>query len=177
MSGRLPTWLADWLGLSPGTNSDAVSWQLDENSGRIYYHRRYYSAPPGSGGSVIVADSVFRIPAGGGTAEVVWGRAPVPVNQFEINLGQGMGGFGVGGGRLFVSVWDRRQPPAGGGQTPPPETRSRILEIVESFARGLIARVDDPAVRRKQGGGTQVTVAVPPVTRAGRRTTGAEDAG
>jgi hypothetical protein len=110
---------------------DAVSWQLDENTGRIYYHRRYYSAPPGSGGSIVVADTVFRIPAGGGQAEAVWGRSPV---TFPGILAQGMGGFGVGGGRLFVSVWDQRQPPASGNVIPPPETQTRILEIVDGEA-------------------------------------------
>lgn len=124
--------------IAPAT--DAVSWQLDEASGRIYYHRRYYSAPPGSGTSLVVADTVFRIPLAGGTAEAVWGRAPVPNAPGELNLGQGMGGFGVGGGRLFVSVWDRRQPPASGGVVPPPETRSRLLEVVAGEEQ--LVRVD-----------------------------------
>ena len=53
----------------------------------------------------------------------------------------------------------------------------RVLELVESFAGGLVARIDDPAVRSEQRGGTEIAIAVPPVTRAGRRTAGAEDAG
>jgi hypothetical protein len=29
MSGRVPTWLADWLGVSTASNADAATWQLD----------------------------------------------------------------------------------------------------------------------------------------------------
>ncbi len=109
---------------------DAVSWQLDEVSGRVYYHRRYYSGPLGGGQAVVVADSIFRFPLAGGAAEVVWGRPTETTAPGELSLGQGMGGFGVGGGRLFVTIWDRRQPAPAGGQVPPPETRTRILEVV-----------------------------------------------
>ena len=29
MSGTLPTWLADWLDVSPASNADAATWQFD----------------------------------------------------------------------------------------------------------------------------------------------------
>src|SRR6478672_5502626 len=29
MSGRLPTWMADWLGVPVPSNADTATWQLD----------------------------------------------------------------------------------------------------------------------------------------------------
>ncbi len=53
----------------------------------------------------------------------------------------------------------------------------RVLEFVEALAGGVIATVDQPAVSRQQRGRTEVTITVPPVTRAAGRATGAQDAG
>src|SRR5436190_14244745 len=47
----------------------------------------------------------------------------------------------------------------------------RIFEIVQPFAGSLVARIDDPAVCREQGGGPEVAIAVPPVARTGSRAT------
>src|SRR6266481_10182108 len=52
----------------------------------------------------------------------------------------------------------------------------RVLEIVESFAGGLIAGILHPARRLQQRGGAEEAVAVPPVARAGGRAAGAQDA-
>ncbi|QTK80385.1 hypothetical protein AT6N2_C2837 [Agrobacterium tumefaciens] len=52
----------------------------------------------------------------------------------------------------------------------------RILEIVETLARRLIATVDQPAIGLQQNGGTEVTVAIPPVAGTGGGAAGAENA-
>src|SRR5215467_8753713 len=52
----------------------------------------------------------------------------------------------------------------------------RVFEIVEPLAGGFVAGVGDPACRLQQRGRTEETLAVPPIARAGGRTTGAEDA-
>src|SRR6202158_4288824 len=51
-----------------------------------------------------------------------------------------------------------------------------ILEIVEPLAGGFIAAVLDPAVRLQQCGRAEITIAVPPIARAGGRAAGAQDA-
>src|SRR5205085_2325992 len=51
-----------------------------------------------------------------------------------------------------------------------------ILEVVQSRAGVLVARIDDPAMRLQQDRGAQVAFAVPPVARAGSRAAGAQDA-
>jgi hypothetical protein len=101
---------------------DAVAWARDQTTGQLYYHRRYYSAPPGSGPTNVVADTVFRVAASGGTAEVVYGRPAVPGS-----IAEGMDGFTLLDGRLMLSLYDMRQP--AGVPSPPPETRSRLLRI------------------------------------------------
>lgn len=104
---------------------DAVSWARDPSAGMLYYHRPYYSAPPGSGAFSIVADTIFRVPAGGGAAEAVYGRAAIPGS-----IDEGMDGFAVLDGRLVVALHDTRPiAPAPGQPPPPPETRSRLLRI------------------------------------------------
>src|SRR6185503_8759300 len=52
-----------------------------------------------------------------------------------------------------------------------------IFQVVESFSRRLVTAVDDPAIRRQQGRGSQIAIAVPPVARARGRAAGAQDAG
>src|SRR5271165_1598774 len=52
----------------------------------------------------------------------------------------------------------------------------RVLEIVEPLALRLVARVDEPAIGLEEDRGPKVTVAVPPVTRAGGGAAGAQDA-
>src|SRR4029077_3468113 len=52
----------------------------------------------------------------------------------------------------------------------------RVLELIEPLAGCLVAAVDDPAVGLQQRGGTQETVRVPPIARARRRATSAQDA-
>jgi hypothetical protein len=77
---------------------DAVAWTLDQASGMIHFHRRYYSAPPGSGALTVSADTVFRVPAAGGTAEAVYGRASTSGGS-PLRLD----GFAIVGGRLYVT--------------------------------------------------------------------------
>src|SRR5262245_29985748 len=52
----------------------------------------------------------------------------------------------------------------------------RVLELIEALARALVPAVLDPAVRLQQDGRAEITVAVPPIGRAGGRAAGAEDA-
>ena len=52
----------------------------------------------------------------------------------------------------------------------------RILQGVEAFAGGLVARVGDPSVRLQQRGGAEIAFAVPPVARTARRAAGAKHA-
>src|SRR6266567_3077613 len=52
----------------------------------------------------------------------------------------------------------------------------RVLEIVEAFAGGLVARILDPACRLQQRGGAEETLAVPPIARARGRAAGAQNA-
>lgn len=77
---------------------DAVAWTLDEAAGVLYYHRRYYSAPPGSGTSLVTADTVFRVPLAGGAAETVYGR-PMLAGGSPLRLD----GFAIVDGELYVA--------------------------------------------------------------------------
>src|SRR6476659_5170024 len=43
-----------------------------------------------------------------------------------------------------------------------------ILKVVEPLARVFVARIHEPTVRLQQDGGTEVSVAIPPVTGACR---------
>src|SRR5215475_12123828 len=52
----------------------------------------------------------------------------------------------------------------------------RVFEVVEARAGVLVARVGDPAIGLQQDRRTEVAIRVPPVTRAGRRAAGAQDA-
>src|SRR5512140_2634923 len=52
----------------------------------------------------------------------------------------------------------------------------RVLELVEALAGGLVARVDDPAIRREQRRRAEEPVTVPPIRRATGRAARAEDA-
>ena len=52
-----------------------------------------------------------------------------------------------------------------------------ILEIVESFAGGFVAAVDQPAIRRQDCRRSEETITVPPVAWATGRTTGTENTG
>jgi hypothetical protein len=114
---------------------DAVGWAIDQVAGRLYYHRRYYSAPPGSGAFHVVADSIFRVPLTGGAAEAVYGRAPEPGV-----LEEGIGGFALLNGRLFVTA-NRYfvPPPTPLDPAPPPVTQSELLEILGDGATESIA--------------------------------------
>src|SRR6185312_16444447 len=51
-----------------------------------------------------------------------------------------------------------------------------IFEIVEPFARGLVAAVDDPSVGLEQDGRPEIPVGVPPIARTRGRTAGAQNA-
>jgi hypothetical protein len=105
---------------------DAVGWTLDQDAGLLYFHRRYYSAPPGSGPSGIVADTVFQVPLVGGTPVAIYGRPPLAPGLIEA----GMSGFAVLNGRLFVSLFTVRPvPPPPELPVPPPETESFIVEV------------------------------------------------
>src|SRR5215510_624932 len=48
----------------------------------------------------------------------------------------------------------------------------RVLEIVEALPGRLVAAVLEPAVGLKQRGGSEETLAVPPIARRGRRASG-----
>ena len=50
----------------------------------------------------------------------------------------------------------------------------RILEIVESLISRVITAVDEPTVGSEYRGRTEKAIAVPPITRAGRRTAGTQ---
>src|SRR6516225_5877686 len=52
----------------------------------------------------------------------------------------------------------------------------RILEIVEPFAGGFIARILDPARSLQERGRSEEALAVPPIARAGGRAAGAKNA-
>src|SRR6516225_4295200 len=52
----------------------------------------------------------------------------------------------------------------------------RILEIVEPFAGGFIARILDPARSLQERGRSEEALAVPPIARAGGRAAGANNA-
>src|SRR5262249_25782716 len=52
----------------------------------------------------------------------------------------------------------------------------RILEVVEALPGGLVAAVFEPAIGLKQRGGSEETLAVPPIARAGGRAARAQDA-
>lgn len=105
------------LALVPG----AIGWALDQSSNLLYYHVPTYSAPPGSGGFSVIADTIYRVPIGGGTPEVAYGRAPV-AGTFD----QRLDGFAVANGRLFVAVHSQRTLPNPPGGI---ETRSDVGEV------------------------------------------------
>lgn len=105
---------------------NAVAWMLDRDAGLIYFQRRYYSAPPGSGPTAIVADTVFRVPVAGGVPTAIFGAPPLDPGL----IASGMNGFTVLEGRLLVSLYTTRPvPPSPGTPNPPPETESAILEV------------------------------------------------
>lgn len=52
----------------------------------------------------------------------------------------------------------------------------RVVEVLETFLRQLVAGVLDPAIRLHQHGGAQVTIGIPPVRWARRRAASAQDA-
>src|SRR6266536_4341975 len=52
----------------------------------------------------------------------------------------------------------------------------RVLEIVEALPGRLVAAVLEPAVGLKQRGGSEETLAVPPIARAGGRAARTQDA-
>src|ERR1700681_254348 len=92
-------------------------------------------------------------------------RLHLPLDHHQLEFGDGLGRIealraGLG------AVQD-------GVATIEPE---RILEIVEPLAGGFIAAVLDPAVRLQQRGRAEITLAVPPIARAGGRAAGAQDA-
>ncbi len=119
----------------------AVAWALDRSTGRLYYQVPTYSAPPGSGAFRVVADTIWRVPLAGGNREVAWGRPELALTDTTI-LAEGMGGFAVAMGRLFATPWDRRQPGTPPGQpVPPPETRSRLVEITAAGEVTLDTRI------------------------------------
>lgn len=124
---------------------DAVAWARDAADGTLYYHRRYYSAPPGSGPSSVVADTIFRVPAGGGAAESIYGRPAIPGS-----IAEGLEGFAVAAGAVYLSVFDTRMI-AGAA----PETRSRILRIGDDGELATIStRVANDGSRWTRLGGS-----------------------
>src|ERR1700724_1776368 len=52
----------------------------------------------------------------------------------------------------------------------------RVFEIVEPLAGGLVAGIDDPALRLQQRGRAEEAVGIPPVARAGGRAARAQNA-
>ncbi len=100
---------------------NAVAWALDRSTQMVYFHRRYYSDPPGSGAFSVVADTIFRAPLAGGEVQVVYGRPHVAGS-----IDEGLDGFAVVNGRLFVSQHSTRTlPPPQNGV----ETRSDVGEV------------------------------------------------
>src|ERR1700704_2177442 len=51
-----------------------------------------------------------------------------------------------------------------------------IFKVIQAFAGRLIAAIDYPTIRREQGCGPEVSIAVPPIAGAAGRTAGAQDA-
>ena len=51
-----------------------------------------------------------------------------------------------------------------------------VIQLLESALGILVATVSNPAIGLKQIGRTQITIGVPPITRATGRTTGAHNA-
>src|SRR4030088_1861249 len=52
----------------------------------------------------------------------------------------------------------------------------RVLENVEAFASGFVARVLYPAIGLEQRGRAEITIRIPPVARTRGRAAGAQDA-
>lgn len=77
---------------------DAVAWAFDPDAGMLYWQRRYYSAPPGSGTLNVTADTIFRAPLAGGDPQVLYGRPP-SAGSSPLRLD----GFAIAGGRLVVA--------------------------------------------------------------------------
>lgn len=119
--------------------TNAVAWALDRSGAApmVYFHRRYYDTQPGSGADFdAIADTIFRAPLDGGSAEVVYGRPHVDIEGL---LGEALDGFTVADGNLYVAQHFVRQPPPVGGVTQPPETQSQILHVVSGGAPETIS--------------------------------------
>src|SRR5579872_2967739 len=89
----------------------------------------------------------------------------LPFDQLQLELGDRLGGIqplGAGLGAIHDRV-----------AAIEPE---RVLEIVEPFAGGLVARIVHPAVRLQQRGRAEIAVRVPPIAWAGGRAASAENA-
>src|SRR6516164_1399533 len=89
----------------------------------------------------------------------------LPLDHHPLDLGDGLGGVqalraGLGAVHDGVAAVEAE----------------RILEIVEAQSGRLVAAVLEPAVRLKQRGGAEETLAVPPIARAGGRAARAQDA-